>query len=180
MSYLLTAIFTCTVHIERWGGLQTESDIKDMNDCRQKEKSSFEFGESDWKDNMNDSHSLTWTINLEKPWELRKHSEEILLLYYNKMDTQEGNTCVRVCVSYHVADPRKTGSRSHQYQSPAELYTPISRDTNMPLKPWWPPATSTLYTQTQNRNIYIWRLHFANKYINKKTLKGNKSVLFFL
>lgn len=91
MSYLLTAIFTCTVHIERWGSLQTESDIKDMNDCRQKEKSSFEFGESDWKDNMNDSHSLTWTINLEKPWELRKRSEEILLLYYNKMDTQEGN-----------------------------------------------------------------------------------------
>lgn len=43
---------------------------------------------------------------------------------------------VCVCVTNHVADPKHTGSSSHQYQSPAELNTPISRDTNMPLKPW--------------------------------------------
>lgn len=62
---------------------------------------------------------------------------------------------VRVCVSYHVADPRQTGSSSHQYQSPAELNTPISRDTNMPLKPWRPPDTSALHTHTHMHTPYI-------------------------
>lgn len=86
MSYLLTAIFTCTVHIERWGSSQTESDIKDMNDCRQKETSSFEFRESDWKDNMNDSHSLPEPLTLRnlESWEstLRKYYY-YTILYYN-------------------------------------------------------------------------------------------------
>lgn len=81
---------------------------------------------------------------------------------YGQLSYSTNGICV--CVSYHVADPKQAGSTSHQYQSPAELNTPISRDTNMPLKPCRPPDTSALHARTQDRRIHTSiTFHFRNK-----------------
>lgn len=68
-------------------------------------------------------------------WELYVYSYVVMDVYRTER------------LSYVIAPPRHTGSSSHQYHSPAELNTPISKATNIPLKPKSPLDTSSLKTQ---------------------------------